>query len=284
MEHAVASHVPRAEIGEFLRNRREALAPARVGLPPTPRRRTPGLRREEVAELAGISVAIYSWLEQGRDVAFSRRTIESIAKALQLSAGERTHLFYLAFEHHQAEPDENLSAALRRMVASLPTHPVFVLDHAWDIVLQNEAADAVFLKMTDERVNILESIFTDTDVHVLFDDWKSSAQSMLEMFRLDYALYTEDPHVAQVVERLRTQSSYFDELWQRYGVRTHPESPREMMHPTAGRLVLEPSTYVVSEAPSMRLLLFTPYDDQTAQRVLELVATERASRLSNLSG
>ena len=280
MESALASPVPRTEIGEFLRNRREALLPAQVGLVPTRRRRTPGLRREEVAELAGISVALYSWLEQGRDVAFSRRTIEAIAKALQLTAAERTHLLYLAFEHHHGEPCENVSGALRRMVASLPTHPVFVLDHAWDIVLQNEAADAVFLKMTDERANVLESVFTDTDVHALFEDWKTSARSLLEMFRLDYALYTDDPHVASLVERLRAQSPFFDELWQRYGVRTHPEAPRELNHPTAGSLVLEPSTYVVSEAPSMRLLLFTPYDDETARRVRNLVTTLRKAPAS----
>ncbi len=273
MEHAVASReVPRGDIGDFLRNRRAALTPERVGLPATARRRTPGLRREEVAELAGISIALYTWLEQGRDVAFSRRTIDAIAAALQLSPAERTHLFYLAFEHHAAEPCENVSSALRRMAASLPTHPLFVLDHAWDIVLQNDAASAVFLKTHDDRVNILEAVFTDPDIQVLFEDWKVGAQGLLEMFRLDYALYTEDPHVAGLVERLRAQSPYFDELWQLYGLRTHPESPREMIHPTAGRLVLEPSSYVVSEAPSMRLLLFTPYDDETANRIRELVS------------
>ena len=280
MEQAVVQKdLRRGEIGEFLRNRRAGLTPQRAGLPSGPRRRTPGLRREEVAELAGISVALYTWLEQGRDVAYSRRTIDAIAKALQLPQAERTHLFYLAFEHHHAEPSEEISPALRRMVGSLPAHPVFVLDHAWDIVLQNEAADAVFQRQTSDRVNILEAIFMDEDTHALFDDWRKSAQGLLEIFRLDYAMYTEDTHVASVVDRLRSESPFFEELWQRYGVRTHPEDQRELTHPTAGRLLLEPSTYVVSEAPSMRLLLFTPCDHETASRIAALVAEGSHRRL-----
>ncbi len=148
----------RTELAHFLRNRRAALTPQRAGLPSRGRRRTPGLRREEVAELAGISAGLYSWLEQGRDVSISRRTIDSICKALQLSRPESEHATSLA-ERYFYELDETISQPLFRFVESLHS-PMFVVNHLWDISLHNQPANELFRfeQSPGGRRNLIEHV------------------------------------------------------------------------------------------------------------------------------
>ncbi|MGH7728674.1 MAG: helix-turn-helix transcriptional regulator, partial [Vulcanimicrobiaceae bacterium] len=228
--------------------------------------------REEVAERAEISVALYAWLEQARDVPVSRRTSESIAAALRLDDAERAHLLALAFVEDGARSEE-ISPSLHRMVESLSTHPIFVLDHLWDIVVANPATQAVFGPIVGS-VNILEAVFTSESVQARFSNWEVAGQNLLEMFRFDYARFADDPQVTGLVTRLRASSEVFDRLWRLYGVRTHPRSlpAREMRHPAAGRLLLEATTYTVDESPGLRLLMFTPQDEATAARIAQLVA------------
>jgi transcriptional regulator with XRE-family HTH domain len=268
----------RAELADFLRTRRAALTPELAGLPPTPRRRTPGLRREEVSELAGISVALYTWLEQGRDVSVSVRTIDAIASALQLSSGERTHVHRLA-RRATGELREDVSPGLRRTIGSLREHPAYVLDHTWNVALRNGAAYHVFGGSTDSgiRTNLLEEVFMAPRLRALFSDWEPMCENLVEMFRLDFALYADDPSAIALVERLREQSPLFASIWEKHGVREFPHDVREVSHPVAGRLVFIVSAYGVMESPGLRLLLFAPSDDDTATRVAELVRTaERA--------
>jgi transcriptional regulator with XRE-family HTH domain len=262
----------------LLRTRRAALKPERAGLAPTVRRRTPGLRREEVAELAGISVALYTWLEQGRDVPVSARTIDAIASALQLSPGERAHAQGLV-RRVRGELHEDITAALRRMVASMRTHPIFVLDHAWDIVLRNAAAISVFGGSSEPEAhdNILVRAFLEPHYRSLFVEADGVAQSLLEMFRLEYASYDGDARSRQIVALLLAQSHEFASAWEQHRVRAHPRDIRVVSHPIAGELVVEPTTYTVVESPNLRLLLYTPYDDETAGKIEELVRATEAS-------
>ncbi len=240
----------------------------------TLRRRTPGLRREEVAELANLSVALYTWLEQGRDVPVSARSIDAIADALQLSPSERMHVQRLV-RPGQSELREEISPALRRLADSLRSHPLFVLDHAWDIVLHNPAAHAVFDQgdRGDEGShNMLESVFTECRFRALFDDWEMIAKGLIEQFRLDYAIYADDPRSQAVVEKLLAESPLFASLWEQHRVREFPEGLREVRHPVAGTLTLEPTVYAVIESPGLRVMLFTPYDSRTAERIERLIA------------
>ena len=237
------------------------------------------MRREEVAELAGISVALYTWLEQGRGVPVSARTIDAIASALQLSLGERTH----AQGHVRratSELHEDITPPLRRMVASMRTHPIFVLDHAWDIVLRNAAAISVFdgSSEPEARENILVRAFLEPHYRSLFVEAAEVAQSLLEMFRLEYASYNDDVSSSEIVAQLLAQSPEFASAWEQHRVRAHPRDIRVVSHPIAGELVVEPTTYTVIESPNLRLLLYTPYDDETAGKIDQLVrATEARS-------
>ncbi len=273
LDHRRPTDPRRAELADFLRSRRTALTPQSAGLPSTLRRRTPGLRREEVAELANISVALYTWLEQGRDVPVSLRSLDAIAHALQLSSSERMHVQRLA-RPGQGELREEISPALRRMTESLRAQPLFVLDHAWDIVLGNAAAAAVFggheYDEDHHLPNMLESAFTECRFRGFFDDWETVARGLLEMFRLDYAIYADDPRTQAVVEKLLTESELFRTLWEQHRVSEYPKGLRNVHHP-AGELILEPTIYAVVESPGLRILLFTPYDAPTARRIECLV-------------
>ena len=271
---AVSEPIPdgrRAELGDFLRRRRAELTTEMVGLPATRRRRTPGLRREEVAELAEISTALYSWLEQGRDVPVSRRTVEAIAHALQLTPAEREHAFTLA-THENGELSEEISDSLRRMVDSFQTHPVFILDHRWDVVLANTAAEVVFSYDADLQsgTNLLEAIFEEP-VKSSFVDWPSVAANLIEMFRYDYALYATEPDSLARVERLYASDPTFAEIWDEHHVRRSPNSLRKINHPKAGLLSIEPSLYAVIESPGLRVMMYTPSDEETAAKIAALV-------------
>jgi transcriptional regulator with XRE-family HTH domain len=266
----------RAELGDLLRSRRQNLSVERAGLPARARRRTPGLRREEVAELAGISVALYAWLEQGRDVPVSHRTIDAIAAALQLSSGEIAHLHRL-LSREPVDAREDLTPNLRRFVHSLRS-PAFVLDGRWDFILRNAEAAAVFGGSSDleERQNLLVEMFTEPECAALFTDYARVAEHLVAMFRLDYASHIDDARTQELVERLRATAPAFDAAWQQHGVREYPEGIREIVHPIAGTLQLAPALYGVVESPGLRIMVFTATDAATESRIASL--TEPSTR------
>jgi transcriptional regulator with XRE-family HTH domain len=270
MEASLDRDPRRAEVADLLRSRRQQLTAESVGLPFRTRRRTPGLRREEVAERAGISVALYSWLEQGRDVPVSRRTIDAIADALQFSSGERAHLQTLVFRDG-VELREEVTPNLRRFVHAL-RGPAFVLDRGWDIVLRNVQAVAVFGggDDLDERGNMLVELFADPERASLFTDPERVAESVVAMFRLDYAARIDDPRTLDLVEHLRAASPAFEAAWQQHKIREHPEGVREIVHPIAGVLKLVPSIYSVAESPGLRIMAFDAADRATAERLERL--------------
>jgi transcriptional regulator with XRE-family HTH domain len=262
----------RAELGDFLRRRRAELTRDVAGLPTTRRRRTPGLRREEVAELANISTALYAWLEQGRDVPISRRTADAIATALQFTPSERDHVYALA-TNERTDLHEDVSATLERMVGSLRTHPIFVINHKWDIVLYNRAAQVVFDCGGDDvpQMNLLEVMFEDQR-KALFVNWREVASSLVELFRYDYALYATEPGPLALVERLRGSDETFAAIWDEHRVRRTPTSVRRLNHQIAGLVSLEPSLFAVIESPGLRAMIYTPGDAHTEHQISALVA------------
>jgi transcriptional regulator with XRE-family HTH domain len=262
----------RVELADFLRSRRAELTPQAVGLPQTRRRRTPGLRREEVAELAGISTALYAWLEQARPIPVSRHVLESIASALQLTHDERLHLQNLGRPATE-EIEEEITPALQRTVASFTGHPAYVLDHGWDIVLENDAARFVFGDSTaqgDER-NLLKRVLTREETRSLLIDWEEAATGLVERFQFDFAAHAADPRMLALAEELRA-NPMFDRVWSTHRVRRYTTKVMRIAHETAGELAFESTTYRVVESPSLRLLLFTPYNEETAARLRALCA------------
>jgi len=264
----------RSELGDFLRKKREALTPEVAGLPATRRRRTPGLRREEVAEIAGISASLYAWLEQARDVPISRRTTDALADALQLEPHERRHLHDLS-RPETVDLRESPTPRLGRFVESLHATPAFVLDHTWNILQINAAAEAVYGTDgdEDEAPNMLRHVFLKQRFRELIPDWVEAAATIAEMFRLDYGGHGDDPAMRALVDELRSNSHEFERIWQRHNVRRDFPNVHVVDHCSLGRLIFEPSMFGIVESPGLRLLAFAPSDDATRDRI----ATHRAS-------
>ena len=207
--------IRRQELSDFLRNRRGRIAPADVGLPATNRRRTPGLRREEVAQLAGVSATWYTWLEQKRPIGVSSGVLDSLARVLRLDPAERMQLFQLALRQPVLESlskRETVSPLIRRLLDQTDPIPAFVLGRRWDVLAWNRAALAFFFDFeqvpANER-NTLWLIFTNSTLRSLLVDWRSRAQDTLARFRADYGRHAGDAHFVQLVERLKSVSPEF---------------------------------------------------------------------------
>jgi len=221
----------RTDLAAFLRAHRERLSPADVGLPSGNRRRTPGLRREEVAALAGVGLTWYTWLEQGRDIGVSAAFLDSLTRVLKLDAAERRHLFLLAHERPPAEPGKTwcvLPPLVRRLMHDLP-HPAFVLNLRWDVLGFNACADRLFAfgSHGPERRNLLWLLFTDPVLRERVHDWDEQAPAMLSSFRRDFARATQEADIHALVDELERVSPEFKAGWRRhevhapcYGVRT----------------------------------------------------------------
>jgi transcriptional regulator with XRE-family HTH domain len=208
--------VRRQELSDFLRNRRARVAPSDVGLVATPRRRAPGLRREEVAQLAGISASWYAWLEQKRPIRVSHRTLDNLARVLQLNAAERIQLFQLAMRQPIIEDTsrrEHVSAATQRMLDQLDSMPAFIRGRRQDVLAWNRAARAFFFDFEkvplDER-NLVWLFFTRPELRSLIgEDWRERAQDVLARFRLDYGRHAGDADFLELVARLSSVSPEF---------------------------------------------------------------------------
>ena len=248
----------RREAGEFLRSRRERLTPPDVGLPNGFRRRTPGLRREEVAMLAGVGTTWYTWLEQGRDVRPSNEVLSALAAALRLDATERRHLFVLHDRPAQERRPAGRSASMSRFAAcsdSLTGQAAFVLGRRWDVLAWNRAAEVVFGpygRLEGDERNILHMVFADPDHRRLLVDWEAVARASLAMFRADCARYAGDPDFERLVARLTRLSPEFAQWWPRREVARPLAGQKRIDHPTAGRMLFEYSSFGVGDPPDMK--------------------------------
>lgn len=254
-------------LGDFLRSRRGRLTPTSVGLPDGFRRRTPGLRREEVALLAGIGTTWYTWLEQGRDVRPSAEVLEALAKALRLDPAEQQHLFILAgrtWSGTRVAGPEQVPDALVRMLKGMTDQPAYVLGRRWDVLAWNEAAAAVFGdfgRLEGDARNIMHMMFANTSHRRLLADWDELAPLSLAMFRADSARYVGDPDFERLITLLKDKSPEFGAWWPRHDVMHQPSTVKRIQHPSAGQLVFEYMSLDVTECPGMRFVVCTPRND-----------------------
>ncbi len=262
----------RDELAAFLRTRREALQPADVGLPLDRMRRTPGLRREEIALLAGVSVTWYTWLEQGRPINASVDVLEALARSLRLDDAQRQHLLALATRASpETPPDvEHAPDALVRLIESMNPAPAYVLGPRWEFLSWNRAQSHLYpmidhLEPTDR--NLLWVIFAEPTAGELVVDWDVQARRILAEFRAGTAGLRSDPKVVALVERLRATSTEFASLWTQVDVAQFQTRVRRYHHPRAGELAFEYQQLTPSEWPGLKVVcqLPVPGDDSAAR-------------------
>jgi transcriptional regulator with XRE-family HTH domain len=273
------SDARRRELAAFLRSRRASLTPKDVGLPEGFRRRTPGLRREELAMLAGVGTTWYTWLEQGRDVRPSAQVLAALADALRLDDAERQHLFTLNNRQSplpSSTAPECVEEPLKRMLANLTLQPAYVLGRRWDVLAWNRAAEILFggyqTLDRDER-NIMHRLFADAAHRLLLADWEAVARVSLAMFRADSARFAGDPDFERLIALLHAQSSEFRTWWPRHEVISPLSGIKRINHPLKGRMSFEHTGLTLSNQPDMKLVVYTPLDaDDTNRKLAELLA------------
>jgi transcriptional regulator with XRE-family HTH domain len=265
-----------AELGEVLRLHRERTTPASVGLVPEGRRRTPGLRREEVSSLAGVGLSWYTWLEQGRDVTPSAGVIDALARVFGLTTAERARLFYLAGVPvpTSAEPyPQEAPADLAAIVAGLEPAPAYLLGPRLDVLAWNAGASRIIGTPTaapDGRRNLLWWMCTTHDRQG--DLWSTTVRQTLARFRTEYARRHGDPAFEVLVAALHEQSALFRELWPRHEVLAAQLGTKSIDHPELGRLEVYHLQSVPTSHPDLRLTQFVPADDPTRRAFARLGA------------
>ena len=268
----------RSELADFLRKRRAALQPDDVGLPNGGRRRTPGLRREEVALLAGVGTTWYTWLEQGRDVRASLDVLEAIARALKLTTAERTHLILLGRGEEAPPckaPVERVSPMLRRLIDNLGANPAFVLGRRWDYLAWNAAAAAVFGDLDAlprAQRNHVWLTFMDPARREMSPNWERTSRLLVAKFRADSAHHLGDPEFEDLIRALKESSPEFCKAWKRHEVAGIGEARKELHHPEVGVLTFEHAAFHPAEAPEQRLILHSPVAGSgTAEKLAQLL-------------
>lgn len=241
---------PARALGEFIRAHRERLTPQAVGLPPGPRRRTPGLRREEVAQMCGVSPTWYTWIEQGRPVSASADALARIAVALRLSRAERAYLFELAGERDPAEPTPASNDAPAALIATvgLLDAPAYVLDRQWNALAWNTQAAELFVGWLDgqpdaarER-NLLRFTFTEPAARKLIVDWETRARRLVAEFRADSIRHLNDGPTRALIDALSAESDEFAHFWASQDVGEREGGSRAFDHPRHGRVVYDQIT------------------------------------------
>ena len=263
------------QLGTYLKDRRAKLDPAALGFPTT-RRRTPGLRREEVAQRANISATWYTWLEQGRGGSPSTEVLDRIARALLLTNVEREHLFLIALGHPpevRYRAEEGISPRIQRVLDALEFSPAFVKTVTWDLVAWNRAAAAVFgyNALIPEHRNILRRLFFDPQTRAAQFDWQSVARFAVAAFRADTARAGASANVTKLVDELRRLSPEFEVMWRDNDVRAHGEGTKRLRHPVAGMLALEYSAFSVDGRPDLSLVIYNPATPKDANRIRRLI-------------
>ena len=250
-------------LGEYLKNRRTKLDPASFGLAGG-RRRTLGLRREEVAQRANISATWYTWLEQGRGGRASADVLDRIARALTLTDVEREHLFLLGLGRPpqvQYRGSDPITPRLQRLLDTLSYSPAIVRTPTWDVVAWNRAAAAVLTdygKLPPDQRNILRMVFCDPRTRAKQADWESVARFVVASFRIDAARAGADAEIAALVEELSKASPEFAAMWRDNNVQTHGDGVKQLRHPLLGPITLEYSAFAVDGRPDLSLIVYNP--------------------------
>jgi len=272
MTTAVESELRRQELARFLRSRRERITPEQVGLPLLGRRRTPGLRREEVAQLAGVGVTWYTWLEQGRDINASEQVLQAIARTLRLDPHEHTHLFRLAgAPEPESEKDcQVISPQLEMMLKKLEPYPVAVRNARCDLLGYNRGytwlmGDVDTIPFEDR--NTLVQCLLNPQWRERMLDWDTNIPRVIASFRAAMAEHVAEPAWKNLVKRLKAESPLFAELWPHHDVNSEPIRTKRYMHPDVGLLRFN-FTYLYSGRRSeITVSTYTPADEETAAKL-----------------
>lgn len=273
-----------SELGDYLRGRRAQVRPADAGLVSTGIRRVPGLRREEVAWLAGLSVDYYVRLEQGRERSPSASVLDALAAALRLDHDGHRHLFRLAGMAPRLDapafPDR-VDPALSRLMAAWPDNPALVYNRAYDVVAANPLAQALFGDFGPGR-NLMLLVFGEPRARDFYVDWQDIAESSVAGFRLNYVAAPSDPRVRAVLAQLINDSAEFRELWERHDARGKSLASKVFRHPEIGVLELTMQTFDVRSAPGQELVVYDAEPASPSADALRLLGSIDAAL--NLSG
>lgn len=261
------------QFGIYLKTRRAKVDPSVFGFP-AKRRRTPGLRREEVAQRADISPTWYTWLEQGRGGAPSADVLDRIARALMLTDIEREHLFILGLgrpPEARYQPNEGVTPRLQRVLDALEPCPAIIRTATWDVVAWNRAATAMLMdygSLPPERRNILRFIFLDPSARAAQYDWESVARFVLAAFRAEAARAGAAAEMEPLVAELRRLSPAFEAMWRDNDVRdTHGAAVKHIRHPVLGRLAFEYSAFAVDGRADLSMVVYNPATPEDAARI-----------------
>jgi transcriptional regulator with XRE-family HTH domain len=259
-------------LGAFLKNRRMRLDPAAFGFAKE-RRRTPGLRREEVAQRANISPTWYTWLEQGRGGAPSADVLDRISAGLMLTEAEREHLYMLGLGRPpevRYKPVDGVTPRLQRLLDSFEHSPALIKNATWDVIAWNRAAATLLLdygKMAPDERNILRMMFTGSHARGVHEDWSSVARYVVGAFRAHAIRAGAAEDVARLVEELSRLSPEFDALWRSNEVSAPAEGIKRIHHPQLGPLELEISGFAVDGRPELGMVVYTPATSAEAERI-----------------
>ncbi|MFC4822533.1 helix-turn-helix transcriptional regulator [Dokdonella ginsengisoli] len=264
-------------LGAYLRDRRARLDPAAFGLP-LERRRTPGLRREEVAQRANVSATWYTWLEQGRGGAPSADVLERIGRALMLTDAEREHLFLIGLgrppEIRYEAAGEGVTPRLQRVLDAFEVSPALVKTPTWDVVAWNRAAATMLTDygaLAPEQRNILRLVFCDPRVRAAQYDWDGVARFVVAAFRADVARAGATARVQALVDELCRASAEFAAMWRDHDVRRYGEGVKKLRHPLAGPIAFEYSAFAVDGRPDLGMIVYNPATPDDAARIRALL-------------
>ncbi|QIJ64412.1 helix-turn-helix domain-containing protein [Streptomyces sp. JB150] len=271
----------RAELSEFLRTRRARLKPQDVGLPDYGRhRRVPGLRREELAQLAGVSVAYYTRLEQGNGRNVSAEVLDSIARALRLNHAEHSHLIHLAKpKQHKKRPaarPQQVRAALGQLLDSMEGVPAYVVGRRSDVLAWNRMAAAVFGdwgELPERERNWARLVFLRPEYRDLFADWEQKASDVVGHLRLDAGCHPDDPRLSALVGELSVKSEDFRRLWARHDVKEKTYGVKLLRHPLVGELTLSFETFRLGDDSEQSLITYHAEPGSASADALRLLAS-----------
>ncbi|MCK7628097.1 helix-turn-helix transcriptional regulator [Streptomyces sp. RS10V-4] len=277
----------RQELRAFLRSRRARVTPAEAGLPDGGRRRTPGLRREEVAVLAGVGASWYQWLEQGRDITVSPQVLDAVARVLRLSGAERRHLYALAGlnppprrDGEDREPGSGgVGAGLQRLIDAWMPSPAHITDPYWNTIASNEAARIVLGHgRPGASPNCLIAFFTDPFYRARTTSWEANAPRLVAQYRAACSARAGDEGFAEVVAETAARSAEFAALWARGDVQDGGQLLKEMEHPRVGALLFETTQLQVPDRPDLSVMLYNPRPETGTAAKLEWLTSPEGRR------
>jgi len=256
----------RVELAEFLQAMRQRGSPEAFGFPSGSRRRTQGLRREEVAQLAGISATWYTWIEQAREINVSAEALDRLATALKLSKSERNYLFDMADRRDPQAHQSEVDTAPETLVSIL-SHiqiPAYIMGRTWDMLAWNQAAAGLFAGLLDiawptgQHPNLLRFVFTNPLARQFVVNWEMRSRRLVAEFRADCRSRLEEPEVKQLVNELSTSSPEFDRFWKQHDVLERQGGQREFQHPQSGLIRFQQVTLRLMEQEQLKLVLLQP--------------------------